>query len=69
VVAGASATAADTEIVQLPEDEDRVVLPHEEAGEGVQARAVGGDVVDGDDGSQRWLLAWSHQLLKCTHGL
>jgi hypothetical protein len=68
VVVCASAAAFDTEIEQLPEDGNPVVVPLERAGEGVQATGVGGDVVDGDAGSRRWLLTWRHQLLRWTHG-
>jgi hypothetical protein len=42
VAVGASAAAADADTGQLPEGEGPVVVPHEGAGEGVQATGVGG---------------------------
>jgi hypothetical protein len=68
VAVGASATAADAEIEQLPEDEGPVVVPLEGAGEGVQVTGVLGDVVHGYVGRRRWQLKWRHQLLNKTQG-
>jgi hypothetical protein len=44
VVVGASATAADSETEQLPEDEGPVVVRLEGADERLQVMGMGGDV-------------------------